>query len=211
MVSGRRITRFGLIRHAETHWNREKRIQGQQDSPLTPEGERQAGHWAAVLDGYGWDRCLCSDIGRARRTAAIINHRLNLPLMVEIGLREQDWGAWVGRTLKELKAEVPEALAKQVARGWRFRPPKGEDRNRVLSRGKHALEAAAARWPSADILTVTHEGMIKCLVYHCLNREFLPSEKPVLKSAHLHWLAVEDGRLRLEKLNALALNRPKGF
>ncbi|MBW1816455.1 MAG: histidine phosphatase family protein [Deltaproteobacteria bacterium] len=200
------ITRFGLIRHAETRWNRGKRIQGQHDSPLTREGERQAKLWAGALAACHWDYCLCSDLGRARQTAVIINSCLNLPAFYETALREQNWGEWVGKTLAELEAETPETLVEQVARGWHFCPPGGEDLINVFTRGKSALTAAAEKWPGANVLTITHAGMIKCLVYHCLNRDFISAENPVLKVAYLHWFVVKSGNLRLEKTNAVTLH-----
>ena len=64
-----KITRFGLIRHAQTVWNREKKIQGHSDSPLTADGENQAGRWGMILQQYSWDRILASDTGRALETA----------------------------------------------------------------------------------------------------------------------------------------------
>ena len=77
MSAGR--TTFGLIRHARTVWNRERRIQGWSDSPLTPEGERQAELWGAHLQATPWTLILASDTGRAQATARIINRRLDLP------------------------------------------------------------------------------------------------------------------------------------
>jgi len=200
------ITRFGLIRHAQTIWNREKRIQGRQDSPLTKTGEKQAAVWATVLQTIKWDGCLSSDIGRARNTANIVNTQLKLPLTCDAGLREQDWGAWVGKTLRELETNFLNVLTSQVESGWRFCPPGGEDRISVLSRGQAALKAATVKWPSATILVVTHEGLIKCLVYHCLGRRFLPSEPRILKSAHLHWLICDGSELQVEEINAVALD-----
>ena len=63
-----KITRFGLIRHAQTVWNREKKVQGHRDSPLTADGERQASSWGLILSQFSWDRILASDTGRALTT-----------------------------------------------------------------------------------------------------------------------------------------------
>ncbi len=62
------ITYFGLLRHAETEWNREKRIQGQQDAPLTSHGRQQAESWGRALERYQLDYLLSSDLGRAAFT-----------------------------------------------------------------------------------------------------------------------------------------------
>ena len=199
-------TRFGLIRHAQTVWNSEKRIQGQLDSALTDEGKRQAEAWGRTLSKYHWDRCICSDLGRAQATAAIINNRIKVPLLHEAGLREQDWGGWSGLTLTQLDQEKTDHLAEQTRLGWQFCPTGGEDRNSVRERGRRALESAAVKWPGKSILVVTHEGVIKCLVYHLLQRRFLPSEPRILMPAHLHFLIAKPGHLIIDKINALDLN-----
>ncbi len=105
-----KITRFGLIRHAQTVWNREKKVQGHSDSPLTLEGELQASRWGKILDQFPWNRLLASDTGRALATAEIINAYLKIPLTIDSRLREQDWGHWVGKTIPQIKAEAPQLL-----------------------------------------------------------------------------------------------------
>lgn len=199
-------TRFGLIRHAQTVWNSKKRIQGQLDSPLTDQGRLQAETWRGILRTYHWDRIICSDLGRARATATIINGVNPLPLDHESRMREQGWGRWSGLTLTQLTQEKSEPLAEQTRRGWRFCPTGGEDRNSVWERGRQALESAAVKWPGQSILVVTHEGVIKCLVYRLLQRHFLPTEPRILRPAHLHLLIVKQGNLTIEKINALDLN-----
>jgi len=96
-------THFGLLRHAETVWNRDKKIQGLNDSPLTPEGLQQAQKWGELLSTQSWDRMLVSDIGRAVQTATGINGALKIPMTIEKRLREQDWGDWTGQTIREIK------------------------------------------------------------------------------------------------------------
>jgi probable phosphoglycerate mutase len=201
------LTRFGLIRHAETLWNREKRIQGQSDSPLTAQAERQVEHWAKTLEAFSWDRLLCSDLGRARTTALRINALLKLPLTTEPGLREQNWGRWTSKTISEVQNELDDKISKSQPSGWRFRPPGGEQRADVLRRAQRALQEAALRWPGSQILIVTHEGVIKSLIYHLSGRKYLPSEPKLIKDYHLHWLSIDGTGLHLGQVNAQALNK----
>ena len=201
-----KIARFGLIRHAQTVWNREKKIQGHRDSPLTPEGEFQASRWGKILNQFPWNRLLASDTGRALATAEIINAYLKIPLTTDSRLREQDWGHWVGKTISQIQTEAPQVLDEQINSGWDFCPAGGESRHSVLKRSQVALQEAAGRWPGENILVVTHEGVIKSLVYHLCGRKFLPSEPPLLKSYRLHWLVYDRDGLRLEAVNALALS-----
>jgi len=193
------------VRHAETIWNRTKRIQGHSDSPLSSHGRRQAARWAALLREMAWDRIIASDTGRALATAQIINTALQVPLSCDARLREQDWGRWTGKTVPQLEAEQPQALAEQIGAGWKFRPPGGESRCDVWARSHAALALAADKWPGETIMVVTHEGVIKSLIYHLSGRRYLPDEPPLLKSYYLHWLAVDEHRLQLGEINALAL------
>ncbi|AOY60312.1 MULTISPECIES: histidine phosphatase family protein [Desulfococcus] len=199
------LTRFGVLRHAPTVWNLEKRIQGQLNSPLTGEGERMAREWGRLLRRYAWDRILVSDLGRTLRTAELINRTLGLPMTVDPRLREKDWGEWAGKTIDQLRQQAGDRLAAMERDGWRFRPPGGEDRTEVWSRGHQALVDAAARWPGRKILVVTHEGMIKCLVYRLTNRHFFPTEPPLLRRGHLHQLVHDREGMAVEALNVLAL------
>ena len=198
------VTRFGLIRHAETIWNREKRIQGHSDSPLTEAGRRFAGKWGQQLSAYPWDRMLISDLGRTRATAELINDALGLEIVPDAGLREQKWGLWEGKPIREVEADI--VSSGQATAGWAFCPPEGEDRDSVRKRGFAALCRAAVQWPGDTILVIAHEGMLKCLIYRLLGRGFLLSEPAVIKPAHLHFIRYDPTGLSIEQINALALS-----
>jgi len=200
------VTRFGLIRHAETVWNRERRVQGQLDSPLTPEGEQQAERWGRSLRSVAWNRILASDTGRAAATAAIINAHLDLSIETDPRLRELDWGRWTTRTIGGIRAEELDAVEAQEAAGWEFRPPGGESRRQQLERSRLALIAAASRWSGDCILVVTHEGVIKGLAHDLCGRAYIAADAVCLQPYHLHWLTVADGRMALAGLNARALD-----
>jgi broad specificity phosphatase PhoE len=206
MDSAFKPTRFGLLRHAPTEWNQQKRIQGQTDSPLIPAGRARAAAWGKQLNGYAWDRIIASDLGRASDTADLVNQALEVSCTKETRLREQDWGAWTGKTIKEAEKAYRGREAERVGEGWAFCPPGGESRRTVRERGCRALEAAAVRWPGETILVVTHEGVIKCLVYWLLGRQFLPSEPPLFKGRCLHWLRWDGKGLEIEEVNAVVLD-----
>ena len=204
-MDNRKITRFGLVRHAETVWNREKRIQGQSDSALTDRGSEDADNWGRRLSRFSWDRILMSDSGRAVETAETINHHLQAPAESDPRLREQDWGRWTGRRITQVETEVSSRLQEKQMRGWKFCPPGGEDRLGVWHRSHSALAEAANRWCGDTISIVTHEGVIKSLIYRLSGRQFLPDEPALIKSYNLHWLIFRNNVLRIEAINALAL------
>ena len=197
------MTHFGLLRHAETDWNRKKLIQGQTDTSLTPEGESQARQWGRRLAGMGLDRIISSDLGRARHSAALINEALGLPVSSDPRLREQDWGELVGRRLADVRKEDPVLLDRLEAQGWDLQPPGGESRREVLARILAVLEETASAHPGSRVLIVTHEGAIKCLAYHLAGRLFLPSEPRLLQPGCLHWITVDERGPSIEQLNAL--------
>ncbi len=206
MDSAFKPTRFGLLRHAPTEWNQQKRIQGKTDSPLIPAGRARAAAWGKQLSQFSWNRMMASDLGRALETADLVNEALGVSVTQDIRLREQDWGEWTGKTIKEAEEAYAGALAEQVNKGWAFCPPGGESRLRVRERSCRALETAAEAWPGETIMVVTHEGVIKCLVYGLLGRQFLPSEPPLFKSRCLHWLVWGREGLGIEEINAVLLD-----
>jgi broad specificity phosphatase PhoE len=200
------ITRFGFLRHAMTEWNKEKRIQGHKDSPLTPEGERQARRWADRLRAVRFERILCSDSGRALQTAKIINREFDLPITPDPRLREQDWGRLAGKTLTDLKTNEPETLKALESAGWDMRPPGGEDRGAVRDRVVEALAEAHRKWPGNTMMIVTHEGVMKCLLYHLTNRKFLPCEPAMIRPYHLHWVTMGKAGMCLYAINDMELD-----
>lgn len=205
-MDNQKMTRFGLIRHAETLWNRQNRIQGHGDSPLTARGKKDADAWGRRLSGIAWDRIVGSDLGRAVDTAAIINHHLQIPFETDPRLREQDWGEWSAKPVDKIQYEELHKLDEAQRSGWQFCPPGGEDRISVWQRSHNALVDAARLWPGNTILVVTHEGVIKNLIYRLCNRLYAPGESSLIESRHLHWLVINNSGLQLDQINALALS-----
>ncbi|MFP4475707.1 MAG: histidine phosphatase family protein [Desulfatibacillaceae bacterium] len=204
--SGVPATFFGLVRHGTTEANLERRIQGQADSPLAAESVEKARQWGRMLAPMGFSRIIASDLGRARRTADLINETLDLDLVEDPRLRELDWGEWVGMTVEEIRSGNPERIARLEALGWDFAPPGGESRRNHWLRASAALEDAARRTPGSTILVVCHNGTLKALVYWLSGRRFLPGEPPLIgRRRHLHRIRHEAGGLVLEQANALPL------
>lgn len=145
-----------LVRHGETEFNRERRLQGHVDSALTDLGRRQAeavGRRLRELIGNepGW-RILTSPLGRARRTAEIIATAVGTtPVEIEPRLIELSWGAWDGRLRSELAAACPEFGASN----WAFHAPTGESYPAMCAR----LSAWLADLPPAGerrVVAVSH-------------------------------------------------------
>lgn len=157
-------TRILLIRHGETTWNAEKRWQGWADSPLSELGRRQA---VEAADAVGQvDAIVASDLQRAAETARIISELIGIgPVMTEAGLRERDVGEWSGLLRAEIEERYPGALAAWSADPAAV-PPGGETNDAILERVRAALVRVAAAWDGAEVLAVSHGGVIRLLERH---------------------------------------------
>jgi hypothetical protein len=89
------MTTLLLVRHGETDWNADGRLQGR---PLSDFGRRQARELAGELEDEELDAIYSSDLARAQETAEIVGERIGLPVVLDPDLREKDWGNWEGLT-----------------------------------------------------------------------------------------------------------------
>lgn len=195
-------TVIALLRHGKTIWNEVGRIQGRMDSPLSTKGARQVHKWAQFLSDFTINQIVASDLGRVRETVAILQQYCNsVPVEWKKDLREQSWGKWEGKTFQELQREDPETLATNIRAGWEFRPPGGESRKEVLQRAFPIIQDTLYKYHGKQILIVSHEGIIKSIIYHLANRAFLPEEKKLLHKRQLHLLVNTNNTLSLGPLN----------
>jgi broad specificity phosphatase PhoE len=162
-----------LVRHGQTEFNRERRIQGRFDSPLTELGVRQARAVAGLLQDLirepaGW-RIVASPLGRASATAAIVGQRLGLPVELEDRLREISWGEFDGRLRGELEVEYPETFGRS---GWAFDVPSGETYEEVADRVAAWLAELPSE-PERRVIAVSHgvTGRVLRGLYAGLDRD----------------------------------------
>jgi broad specificity phosphatase PhoE len=139
------VTTLLLVRHGETDWNAEGRLQGHTDRPLNDYGRRQAKDLAERLAGEGADAIYASDLARAKETAEIVGERLGLTVVIDSDLREKNWGNWEGLTGDE-RVHVE------------FEGESTEDhRERVM----RAVRRIAERHPGQRVVVVTHGGSLR--------------------------------------------------
>ncbi len=129
-----------LVRHGETEWNREGRIQGILDSPLTNRGQTQAQVNAHLLKSLGVTDLLASPLGRARHTASIMAECLGAEQSFDDRLKERDCGAWGGLTWEQAQGGYPEIWQARSEHPYRFSPPGGESLVKVEPRVRALLE-----------------------------------------------------------------------
>ena len=140
------MTTLLLVRHGETDWNADGRLQGQTDRPLSDYGRRQARKLAGELEGEELEAIYSSDLARARETAEIVGERLGLPVELDPELREKDWGTWEGLTAVERDRVEFVGESTQA------------HQERILG----ALRRIAERHPrDCRVLVVTHGGSMR--------------------------------------------------
>lgn len=154
-------TRIIAVRHGETTWNVDTRIQGQLDIPLNERGRWQASRAAAALANEAIDTIYTSDLQRAHATAQAIGQASGVEPVGLTGLRERGFGDFQGRTFAEIEATWPaEALA------WRKRVPDwappggGESLMQLRERVMTTLHALAAEHMGQQIVVVAHGGVL---------------------------------------------------
>jgi probable phosphoglycerate mutase len=157
------ITRIVAIRHGETAWNVDTRIQGQLDVPLNDKGQWQARRLADALADEGVGIVYSSDLQRAWQTAQPLAERLGLVPRPEPRLRERAFGVFEGLTWAEIERDHPEASERWRRRDPEFGPPGGETLSAFYERCVSAITALAQRHPGEGIALVAHGGVLDCL------------------------------------------------
>ena len=153
-----------LVRHGETRWNAERRIQGQSDSPLTAKGEQQAVQVGERVRTYGITHVIASDLGRTRRTAEIIADACGCGVTLDARLRELDMGVLEQRHLDSLTSEEEEWRRLVVNGTPDGRIPQGESMQELSERMHAALAACLDLPPGSRPLLVSHGIALGCLV-----------------------------------------------
>ncbi|UIV65142.1 2,3-diphosphoglycerate-dependent phosphoglycerate mutase GpmB [Escherichia coli] len=152
-----------LVRHGETQWNAERRIQGQSDSPLTAKGEQQAMQVATRAKELGITHIISSDLGRTRRTAEIIAQACGCDIF-DSRLRELNMGVLETRNIDSL-TEEEENWRRQLVNGTvDGRIPEGESMQELSDRVNAALESCRDLPQGSRPLLVSHGIALGCLV-----------------------------------------------
>ncbi|WP_433871791.1 histidine phosphatase family protein [Saccharopolyspora sp. CA-218241] len=198
------LERLVLWRHGETGHNLAGRIQGHLDTSLTEVGEQQAAAAAPAIAGFSPEVAMCSDLRRARSTAAAFSALSDIPVRLDKRLRETHLGEWQGLSGAEVEHGWPGAMLT-----WRsdptWAPPGGESRVEVAERA-HEVVLELEQQPRGTALLCAHGGLITALTAKLLRLpvELWPSFGGV---GNCHWVVLRkrgatDDRWRLLAYNA---------
>jgi probable phosphoglycerate mutase len=192
------LTTFALIRHGQTDWNAQRRLQGSTDIPLNEVGRGQARDAVAALSGYQWDAVVSSPLSRAAETADLIAAGLGLSVTRRIPeLTERHFGPAEG-----LQAG-PELEALRTPDGFRG----AESDDDAANRGLAALEALAEEFRGRRVLVVAHGTLIRLSLGRAVGRTLQSIENAALNLVHHH--AVDGWQLEYlngERLTAAAIS-----
>lgn len=184
--------RLALLRHGDTEWSAEGRIQGRSDVPLSDSGRAAIRAFARphLLQGM---RVVTSPLARCVETAALIGapHAEREPRLAEMS-----WGAWEGKKLAELRASLGERMRANEARGWDFRPEGGESPREVIARVRTWLEEI--RVPT---LAVTHRGVIRAVLAAATGWDMTGQPPAKLEWDAVHCFTLVEGKPSLERVN----------
>lgn len=157
-----------LVRHGQTDWNVEHRLQGQKDIPINATGRMQAAQngrtLAQLLDDPSRFRYIASPLGRTRETMNIIRRELGLPAHgyeTDDRIKEISFGLWETYTFDELRQTVPDEVDKRFADKWNYAAPQGESYAMLLERVKSWIPYIAE-----DAVVVCHGGILRVLEHY---------------------------------------------
>lgn len=174
-----------IVRHGQTEWNVQKRMQGHQDSALTLLGEQQAQWLGNTLDSVNFDCIYTSPSTRAVRTAEIIDGKAKTPIIKTDLLKEINLGKWEGQKQEDIKKQDPEQFDAFWETPHLFQANSGESLTDVQDRVLPKIKDIIDHHKGTDILIVTHTVVVKIVMAYFENRAFRYLEPPLYSSCML--------------------------
>lgn len=190
-------TEFIVIRHGETLWNSERRMQGQMDSALSERGRAQARALAERMRAERFDFLYSSDLKRAHETAQAVAAVTGHEIRPDVRLRERAFGIFEGLTHPEMKERDPQEYVRFRQRDPDYSVPGGETPRQFFQRSMGCFHELAARHPGARIVVVAH-GLILDTLYRAAHGHDLTATRTLeLINASLNVFHVAGGRWRM--------------
>jgi probable phosphomutase (TIGR03848 family) len=193
------VTTLLLIRHGLTDHTGTRLIGRTPGVSLNDRGRDQAARVAEQLEGFGIRAIVSSPLERCRETAAPLAERRGLRVEVRGGLSETHYGAWTGRTLKQLSRTKFWRTVQYVPSGVRF--PEGESLLEVQARAVAETERVVAEHPSGAVACFSHADAIKLLLAHFAGIPLDLFQRLVIDPASLSVIALGSGAPRILRVN----------
>lgn len=193
-----------MIRHGQSTWNREHRIQGQLDPPLSEDGRRQAELLAARLADRRFVAAYTSDLKRASQTAEVIAMPSGIRPQPHRGLREVFLGDWEGLRTEEIAQRFPESWASWVEEPDWDSVPGGEGGAAFETRVAATLDEIFSRHAAGDVLVVTHGGVIQIALHRVIGKPSRGLFPFRIQNASISVVERRDGRMVIGGVNDIA-------
>ena len=194
------ITRFCLVRHGETDWNAERRLQGHTDIDLNARGLAQAEQMAHAIKkiNLAFDVLYTSDLQRAAKTAKAIEQLFSTSAIPNAGLRERHLGALQGLTTDEAPQLEPDLWRSHLSRNITEELRGGESIQQFANRISTALEKIREQYLGKTVLLVSHGGSLD-MMYRIASNQPLDAEKAVaVPNASLNWISHDGNSWRVD-------------
>ena len=159
------VAKWMIVRHGETEWNRDGRIQGRADTPLSEEGRVQAGALGAALKDVRIDRAFSSDLSRARDTAALVLGERQVKINIDGNLQELNFGRWEGQFGAELAERERDLFFAWHTGNPDFKAPGGEGVRDLVRRTEKFVSDHGADMVQGTSLIVAHGGTVRGLMH----------------------------------------------
>lgn len=197
------MTQLLLIRHGQSTWNAQGRMQGWADPPLDEIGHDQAGKLAERLrcEDHTLAAIYSSPLVRARQTAEEIGRVFDLPVQTDDRLKEHGIGQLTGLTGAQVEEQFPDWIAaRQGGRAWVV-PPGGEDRDAFIQRAAAVMTDIINNHPEQTVAVVSHGGTLGVYLAHLLE---IPTHRSLpfqFDNTGISIVRIAHGRIRLARLN----------
>jgi len=188
-------TKLCLIRHGETAWNAERRLQGHTDIPLNAKGEIQALQMAQALKDkkLTFDVLYTSDLKRAADTAKAVVQLFGVKAQVESALRERHFGALQGLSISDAHLLKPDIWRAHISRDLDHELEGGESIQQFALRVQKALDQIQVEHAGKTILIVSHGGTLD-MMYRIASNQALSAERIAsVPNASLNWITHHQG------------------
>jgi len=168
-------TEIIFIRHGETEWNSQQRMQGHSNSDLSSVGQAQIQALGQWMKNMPFDHIYSSDSLRAKQTAEAITQFSGNELKIDLRLREKNLGVFEGLTSEEARERHPEVFGLFKTAGSKYVIDEGESTQQLQDRALEIVDEIRIKHPEERVLLVTHGGFIRVVMKHSLG---LSLEKP---------------------------------
>ena len=185
-------TEIILIRHGETEWNSQKRMQGHSNSDLSLVGQAQIQALGQWMKNVPFDHIYSSDSLRAKQTAEAITQFSGHELKIDLRLREKNLGVFEGLTSEEARERHPEVFRLFKTAGSKYVIDEGESTQQLQDRALEIVDEIRIKHPEERVLLVTHGGFIRVVMKHSLGLSLETPTRFLIRNTGVFRLVWED-------------------